>query len=84
MKPNPMIRQCVEDRHGECCADQYCRTCGAHVSGYNANESVIAIRPEAAGEDWWIACDNADCEHAYGEGLFQLTPEWVDKRPGPM
>lgn len=31
MKPNPMIEQCASERHGDCCAHKFCRTCGSHV-----------------------------------------------------
>jgi hypothetical protein len=79
MKVNPLIDQAASDRHGDCCKNQYCMACGAHVSGYNANASLIAMRPEAEKEgwDWWVACDNADCAHAYGEGVFQSNPDWI-------
>lgn len=77
-RPNPMIETCAASRHGDCCANNVCLSCGAHVSGYNATAEVIAARPEAAREDWWLACDNADCANAYGEGLFQFLPDWCE------
>lgn len=83
IRRNPLMDQAAADRHqddSECCKHNFCRACGAHVSGYNANGDVIAVRPEAIEWDWWIACDNADCEHAFGEGLFQTTPDWVEER----
>ncbi len=83
MTPNPLIEQAASERHGDdatCCKDNYCKDCGAHVSGYNANAQLISYRPEAETWDWWIACDNADCKHAYGEGLFQFLPDWVEDR----
>jgi hypothetical protein len=84
VKLNPLIETAGKDRHdGDCCASNYCRVCGMHVSGYNANWALIEQRPEAAKEDWWIACDNGDCEHAYGEELFQGLPEWVEDRRLP-
>lgn len=79
IKPNPLIEQAAKDRHDKCCASNVCADCGSHVSGYNANQSVIDRRPEAAEWNWWLACDNADCPRAYGEGLFQDWPEWVTK-----
>jgi hypothetical protein len=36
--PNPLMEAAAADRHvGKCCANRFCRTCGSHVSGYNAN-----------------------------------------------
>ena len=81
MKLNPLIATAAEDRHIHCCQNQFCRACGSHVSGYNANEPLIAARPEGAKWDWWLACDNADCPNAEGEGLFQELPDWVETRP---
>ena len=80
MIPNPMIELADRDRHTHCCLDQFCKVCGAHVSTYNANTHTVIQRPEAAEWDWWVACDNAECEHAYGEGLFQDEIEWIGKR----
>lgn len=79
---NPLIEQAAVDRHdGLCCRNQFCKVCGSHVSGYNCNEALNRQRPEAAGEwDWWVACDNANCIHAHGEGIFQDTPDWVYKK----
>jgi len=77
MKPNLLIEQAKIDRHVTCCVNQVCRDCGAHVSSYNCNASVIAQRPEAVDKDWWAACDNADCKNAYGEGSFQMPLKWV-------
>jgi hypothetical protein len=77
---NPLFELAAKDRHTEdCCSRQRCGVCGCHVSTYNANASVIAQRPEADDWDWWVACDNANCEHAYGEGLFQNPIGWVTK-----
>ena len=76
---NPLVIQAASDRHTECCVNQHCQVCGSHVSTYNANESLSAARPEAWMQwDWWVSCDNADCIHAWGEGLFQTPPSWVD------
>ena len=79
--PNSLIEIAASDRHDTCCAAQKCRACGSHVSTYNANGPLIGARPEASEWDWWVACDNADCEHAYGEGLFQELIEWIAKDP---
>ena len=82
MTPNPLMTLAAIDRHSDdatCCANNFCRACGSHVSGYTCNANVIAQRPAAAEWDWWQACDNADCEHAYGEGLFQFQNDWVVK-----
>lgn len=76
-KANSLILACAVDRHGDCCDDQRCTVCGAHVSTYNCNETVVALRPEAAHEDWWAACDNGECVHSYGEGIFQISPDWI-------
>jgi hypothetical protein len=80
MNLNPLIEQAKADRHPDdanCCKNNVCRTCGAHVSGYNANASLRAARPEA-NDDWWMACDNADCVHAYGEEQgVSNSPDWV-------
>jgi hypothetical protein len=80
---NPLMDQAKADRHPDdanCCKDNICKTCGAHVSGYNANEALRAARPEAEHEDWWMACDNADCVHAYGEGQgVSHWPDWIRK-----
>src|ERR1039458_8463232 len=81
MKLNELIEQAKADWHTECCLDHSCRSCGAHVSTYNANQPFVNYRPEAEIWDWWVACDNADCEHAYGEGLFQCLPSWIKKPP---
>lgn len=56
-----------------------CRACGSPVTGYTANAALIALRPEAASWDWWVACDNVACDHHYGEGLFQVEPDWVEE-----
>jgi hypothetical protein len=77
MNQNPLIVLAAEDRHTECCTNQFCRACGSPVSTYNANQSVVVQRPEASEWDWWTACDNADCLNAYGEGEFQGKPDWV-------
>jgi len=79
MVDNPLIVQAADDRHSACCAKQICTTCGSHVSTYNCNNSLCAARPEAANQDWWIACDNAECKHAYGEGVDQGGVVWVTK-----
>jgi hypothetical protein len=78
---NPLITQATADRHTECCQDTVCKTCGAHVSGYNCNASLITQRPEGQEWDWWMACDNEACVHAWGEGVWQDTPDWVGTHP---
>jgi hypothetical protein len=78
---NKLITEVADQRHDACCAKEFCRACGAHVSGYNANSPLVRMRPEAKGWDYWAACDNAACEHAYGEGFFQNNPDWVETRP---
>lgn len=80
MNNNPLIVQAAKDRHGECCLNQFCKDCGSHVSGYNCNSDLVAFRPEAIEWDWWMACDNADCKHAYGEGIWQDDPDWVGNK----
>ena len=81
MRQNPLMTQADIDRHKfNCCKDQTCRECGSHVSGYNCNDVLLSMRPEAKDWDWWLACDNADCQHARGEGLFQRKPDWVLKK----
>jgi hypothetical protein len=82
MTPNPLIETAADDRHkGTCCANNYCRVCGAHVSGYNCNEALTKERP---GDefDYWAVCDNAECIHAIGEGFYMQPPDWVERR-GP-
>jgi hypothetical protein len=76
---NQLIALATDDRHSECCANQFCCACGSHVRTYNANERLFQQRPEAFHEDWWVACDNGACVHAYGEGLFQVSPDWIVK-----
>jgi hypothetical protein len=78
MKRNPLFEQAAKDRHLE--ARLVCLVCGSIVSTYNANASVVAVRPEAAKWDWWAACDNAHCENAQGEGYFQGSPRWAADR----
>lgn len=60
-----------------------CRACGCTVSHYASNEDLERVRPEAEAEgwDWWVACDNVDCENHYGEGLFQNDIAWEIPRP---
>jgi hypothetical protein len=77
MQKNSLLEKAARDLHIICCINQFCSLCGSHVSGYNANESVINERPEADAWDWWLACDNADCVNSYGEGIFQGRPDWV-------
>lgn len=77
---NPLLHQAAENRHTKCCQNRYCLRCDAKVSTYNCNDPVVAVRPDAAGWDWWAACDNADCENAFGEGEFQEMPEWIEVR----
>jgi hypothetical protein len=77
MQRNNLLEKAARDHHTICCINQYCVLCGFHVSGYNCNADLISERPEAADWDWWLACDNAECIHSYGEGLFQIYPDWV-------
>jgi hypothetical protein len=77
MKLNPLIELAGSERHQGCCTDHACKSCGSPVSTYNANDPLVKQRREAEGWDYWCACDNADCEHAYGEGMFQDKPDWV-------
>lgn len=74
---NELIEKAASCRHDECCKNQFCLECGSHVSTYNCNTDLVAQRPNAASWDWWVACDNAECEHAVGEGLFQDPPDWL-------
>lgn len=80
MPENKLIRRATEDRHTSCCADQFCKVCGSHVSTYSANAALIGQRPLAKDEDYWIACDEADCDHAYGEPLGQDSPDWITRK----
>lgn len=79
MNINPLIELARPDRRAVCCNDDICTVCGSPVSTYNANADLVDQRPEASNWDWWCACDNADCVHAYGEGLFQEPLGWMDK-----
>lgn len=56
-----------------------CKACGENVSVYNCNPGFVFHRPDAEEWDWWMACDNAACEHAHGEGKFQELPDWVGR-----
>jgi hypothetical protein len=79
---NDLIDLAADARHGDCCANQFCRACNSHVSTYDARGRVILrYRPGSAFEDWWVACDNGACVHAYGEGLFQVRPDWIVVTP---
>jgi hypothetical protein len=81
---NPTVNQlvvlAVDARHGDCCAGHFCNACDSHVSTYDAGEVLLRLRPESAFEDWWVACDNGACVHAYGDGLFQVLPNWIVDR----
>ncbi|PCJ68260.1 MAG: hypothetical protein COA62_15975 [Rhodobiaceae bacterium] len=81
MRRNPLLDAASDSSHErlDCCKKQACAECGSHVSAYNANDDLVELRPEAVGWDWWISCDNGDCTNAYGEGLFQQQPDWVQK-----
>lgn len=79
MKINPLIKNASVDRHKKCCHNHTCYNCSSHVSTYNVNKILLSHRPNAVGWDYWVACDNADCQNANGEGLFQEFPEWVNK-----
>ena len=76
---NHLIERAAADRHDPSKYGYFCKVCGTHASSYNCNASLIAERPEAEEWDWWIACDNADCCNAYGEGFFQGKPDWIGK-----
>jgi hypothetical protein len=80
MNTNSLVMLAAVDRHHRPIARR-CKCCGSTISTYNANPSLVALRPEAVNWDWWAACDNADCEHAYGEGYFQDPLDWIDRRP---
>jgi len=78
-KPNPLIAQAAEDWLDN---DHKCFVCGSTVSVYachplETSGDIIKYRPEAVEEDWWVACDNADCAHAYGQGTTQWGVSWV-------
>jgi hypothetical protein len=45
--------------------------CGFDVAKYTANAGLVAVRFAAKGEDYWVACTNAECEHHEGEPLRQ-------------
>lgn len=77
---NPLIEFAAKDRHTG--YNYYCVDCGSSVSTYNCNEFLYAARPELVNDpwDWWIACDNAACIHAYGEGFWQDKPEWMIRK----
>lgn len=53
-----------------------CRDCQSTISHYTCNHDLIVKRPDAATWDWWSACDNPDCPHHEGEGIFQFRPKW--------
>ncbi|WP_459252796.1 hypothetical protein [Paraburkholderia sediminicola] len=76
---NPLKTLAASCRHTKCCQDDMCVACGSPVSTYNANADLINQRPDANDWDWWCACDNADCVHAYGEGIFDEPLEWTTK-----
>jgi len=84
MRQNPLMilaADCRHPDHKECCKHNFCKSCGAHVSGYNCNASLLTQRPDAEWNDWWAACDNADCEHAHGSSLgFGGFPDWIERR----
>lgn len=79
IKENPLVTQAAQDRHTDCCTNDTCKACGSRVSTYNCNAALVEQRPTAAAWDWWSACDNADCVHAQGEGVFQEPLDWVNK-----
>lgn len=58
-----------------------CRACDGQVAHYVCNSSLIAVRPEAAEWDWWLACTNKTCVHHQGEGVFQVSPAWLVPAP---
>lgn len=60
-----------------------CKACGSDVEEYLCNEGFIKVRPEAARWDWWAVCQNVDCQHHHGEGVFQSALDWVVKKPLP-
>jgi hypothetical protein len=66
----PMKYTVAGERHEGCCQNQVCSMCGSTVGTYNANKSVIDIRPEADDFDYWCMCDNTECSQAYGEGVY--------------
>ena len=74
---NPLIEQAASDRHERPLRFRTCKVCDSNVSSYNCNPTLVKLRPEASAWDWWYACDNGNCEHAYGEGYFQAKPDWV-------
>jgi hypothetical protein len=54
--------------------------CGANdipAARLLGREPAGQCRSESYGGDWWVACDNGTCIHAYGEGLFQVLPDWI-------
>ena len=79
MNTNPLIAQASSDRHQDAFV-KHCSSCGSTVSTYNANPGLVVQRPEAKDWDWWAACDNVECAHAYGEGYFQSPVDWVEKK----
>ncbi len=58
-----------------------CNACGQSVASYLCNASLIAARPEAAAEDYWLACTNPACSHSYGCGYLQDEPDWYTYAP---
>ena len=76
MNLNPLVKLAAYDRHMHS-VTRTCTCCGSDISTYNANSKVVALRADAVNWDWWAACDNADCEHAEGEGYFQESPDWI-------
>jgi hypothetical protein len=51
-----------------------CSACGAPVSSYLSTSAFHTLRPEARSCVDWVACDNADCVHAYGSAH---PADWV-------
>jgi hypothetical protein len=82
MTPNPLVQEAADFHHVEPGTEITCKACGSHVTWYDCNEEpkFFALRPEAIGWHWWLACDNGDCQHAYGQSIWQYYPDWVDAK----
>lgn len=72
---NPLVAAQADKRDGKPLGA--CHICRSRVSVYHCHGTLVVERPESEHEDWWIACDNANCSRAYGEGYFQVAPDWV-------
>lgn len=80
MKQNPLCHLAFPDKHKTSGGFWTCRACGANASTYNAGHALIAQRPDAGEKDYFVACDNADCENSAGVDIYDQNdePSWVE------